>query len=119
MAMITIAKAKECYSGLQRSSQWSDAQWTTATEWATQVIVNAFIPYRNYDTTALYYPDLENVAAMFSVFWLDKDPDINKLAWDELLRILAPLPLTGQDVSGSDPVFIATTTQYGYARRLR
>lgn len=119
MAMITNAKAQECYSGLQRSSQWSAAQWTAATEWATQVITNAFIPYGGYDVTATYFPDLENVAAMFSVFWLDKDPDIYKIAWEELNRILAPLAPVGQDVSGSDPVFIRTPTQYGYARRLR
>jgi hypothetical protein len=119
MAIITIAKAQECYSGLQRSSQWSLAQWTAATEWATEVIVNAFIPYGGYSTTATYFNDLRNVAAMFSVFWLDKDPDINKIAWDELNRILAPLAPSGQDVTGSDLTFMQSSIYTGYARRLR
>lgn len=114
----TITDCKTTWSELQRSSQWSDPEWTIAAQKSQDELTRWFGPYGGWSTTAYYYPNLQEIWQSLTLFYLNKDSTIYDLCEGQVKDILDRLPPSGDAVIFDDPINVRTNTGWGRARRL-
>lgn len=114
----TIVDCKTTWSELQRSSQWSDPEWTIAAQKAQNELQRWFQPYGTWSATADYYANLQDIWQALTLFYLNKDSTIYEFCKGEVMDLLCRLSPTGEVVIYDPPVKVATRTHWGKARRL-
>lgn len=118
----TITDCKTTWSKLQRSSQWTDPEWTIAAQLSQDELQRWFEPYGGWSTTAGYYSNLQEIWQALTLFYLNKDATIYNLCVgadnSRLKQLLCRLVPIGEEVIFDDAVYVRTRSGWGKARRL-